>query len=87
MTGLPTTLFSRGDFLAGTADACFLAAALDGVTGALDYVTFEVLDFISLFVGDIRKLSCGVSVRLLPHSLDNCLANHTHMQWVIDFQW
>ena len=55
MTGLPTTLSSRGDFLAGTADCCFLAAALGGVTGALDHVTFEVLDFILLFVGDQKN--------------------------------
>ena len=54
-TGLPTTLFSLGDFLDGTADCCFLAAALDGVTGALDAETLEVFDFISLFVGDQKN--------------------------------
>ena len=54
MTGL-ATLFTRGDFLTGSADFCFLAGALDGVTGAMDGVTFEVLDFISLFVGDQKN--------------------------------
>ena len=54
-TGLPTTLFSLGDFLAGTADCCFLASALEGVTGALDDETLQVFDFILLFVGDQKN--------------------------------
>ena len=54
-TGLPITLFSLGDFLDGTADCCFLAAAFDGVTGALDAETLEVFDFILLFVGDQKS--------------------------------
>ena len=50
-------LFSLGDFLDGTDDCCFLGAALDGVTGALDEETLEVFDFISLFVAQ-KKTSC-----------------------------
>ena len=55
-TGVPTTLFSLGDFLDGTDDCCFLGAALDGVTGALDEETLEVFDFISLFVAQKKRV-------------------------------
>jgi hypothetical protein len=55
-TGLPTTLFSLGDFLDGTDDCCFLGAALDGVTGALDEETLEVFDFILLFVAQKKRV-------------------------------
>ena len=54
-TGLPTTLFSLGDFLDGTADCCFLAAALDGVSRALNAETLKAFDFISLFIGDQKN--------------------------------
>ena len=54
-TGLPITLFSLGDFLDGTAASCFLAAALNGVPGALDAETLEVFGFILLFVGDQKN--------------------------------
>ena len=84
-TGLPTTLFSLGDFLDGTDDCCFLGAALDGVTGALDEETLEVFDFISLSLHKKNKL-CGVTERFAPHLFDDRLPNHARSQWVIGFQ-
>ena len=99
-TGLPITLFSLGYFLDGTADCCFLAAAFDGVTGALDAETLEVFDFISLFVDD-QKTESGQSRMLAvadlfsavnwltnvcgPFSIQKSVRFHSH--WNITLQF